>query len=40
MLDIMTRYFGNSLYYLTDSEKSFPSLKKLRGKIIIKTSSH
>ena len=40
MLHILTTRFHNNLYYVDENAKTFPTLKKLKGKIVIKTSSN
>lgn len=39
MLNILTKYFSDTLFYMDGSETSFPTLAYLKGKILVKTSS-
>lgn len=39
MLNILLKYFNDDLYRVDENDEDFPSLEKLKGKIIVKTSS-
>lgn len=39
MLNILLKYFNDDLYRVDENDEDFPSLEKLKGKIVVKTSN-